>query len=184
MGMRKGRENTAGSSTGAAHAASNDRHQGEIRFQIDGVRLNRTVQTGNDESFLNYYARMLDDLRAALPNTAFYVQSVLAATQQTVSEEAPGLAPDRLATINAAIQGLCAERGCYFLDLNAEFSDESGYLLSDYAQPDGVHLTVSGYNKWVSYLCTHVPYNKNNPYQPGSTYYLSDDVKQLLADIP
>lgn len=148
------------------------------------IGTNALVQTGNDESFLNYYARMLDDLRAALPNTAFYVQSVLAATQQTVSEEAPGLAPDRLATINAAIQGLCAERGCYFLDLNAEFSDESGYLLSDYAQPDGVHLTVSGYNKWVSYLCTHVPYNKNNPYQPGSTYYLSDDVKQLLADIP
>ena len=85
---------------------------------------------------------------------------------------------------HAAIQGLCAERGCYFLDLNAEFSDDSGYLLTDYAQPDGVHLTVSGYNKWVSYLCTHVPYNKNNPYQAGSTYYLSDDVKELLADLP
>ena len=112
------------------------------------------------------------------------MQAILTATQETVNDDAPGLAPDRLATINAAIQGLCAERGCYFLDLNAEFSDDSGYLLTDYAQPDGVHLTVSGYNKWVSYLCTHVPYNKNNPYQAGSTYYLSDDVKELLADLP
>lgn len=148
------------------------------------IGTNALVQTGNDESFLAYYGRMLDDLQAALPNTAIYVQSILSATQETVTEDAPGLAPDRLATINAAIQGLCAERGCYFLDLNAEFRDESGYLLSDYAQPDGVHLTVSGYNKWVSYLCTHVPYNKNNPYQAGSTYYLSDDLKQLLSDIP
>ena len=148
------------------------------------IGTNALVQTGNDESFLAYYGRMLDDLQAALPNTAIYVQSNLSATQETVTEDAPGLAPDRLATINAAIQGLCAERGCYFLDLNAEFRDESGYLLSDYAQPDGIHLTVSGYNKWVSYLCTHVPYNKNNPYQAGSTYYLSDDLKQLLADIP
>lgn len=148
------------------------------------IGTNALVSTGNDESFLNYYARMLDDLRAALPNTALYVQSILAATQETVADDAPGLAPDRLAGINASIQSLCAERGCYFLDLNAEFSDESGYLLADYAQPDGIHLTVSGYNKWVSYLCTHVPYNKNNPYQAGSTYYLSDDVKQLLADIP
>ena len=148
------------------------------------IGTNALVQTGNDESFLAYYGRMLDDLQAALPNTAIYVQSILSATQETVTEDAPGLAPDRLATINAAIQGLCAERGCYFLDLNAEFRDESGYLLSDYAQPDGIHLTVSGYNKWVSYLCTHVPYNKNNPYQAGSTYYLSDDLKQLLADIP
>ena len=148
------------------------------------IGTNALVQTGNDESFLNYYARMLDELRTALPNTAIYVQSILAATQETVASDAPGLAPDRLATINAAIQSLCAERGLYFLDLNAEFSDESGYLLSDYAQPDGIHLTVSGYNKWVSYLCTHVPYNKNNPYQAGSTYYLTDDLKQMLADIP
>ncbi len=148
------------------------------------IGTNALVQTGNDESFLNYYGRMLDELRTALPNTALYVQSILTATQETVNDDAPGLAPDRLATINAAIQGLCAERGCYFLDLNAEFSDDSGYLLTDYAQPDGVHLTVSGYNKWVSYLCTHVPYNKNNPYQAGSTYYLSDDVKELLADLP
>lgn len=148
------------------------------------IGTNALVQTGNDESFLNYYARMLDELQAALPNTALYVQSILTATQETVNDDAPGLAPDRLASINASIQGLCAERGCYFLDLNAEFSDESGYLLTDYAQPDGVHLTVSGYNKWVSYLCTHVPYNKNNPYQAGSTYYLSDDVKALLADLP
>ncbi len=148
------------------------------------IGTNALVTTGNDESFLNYYGRMLDELRTALPNTTFYVQSILAATQAKVEDDAPGLAPDRLATINGAIQSMCAERGCYFLDLNAEFRDDAGYLTSDYAQPDGVHLTVSGYNKWVSYLCTHVPYNKNNPYQAGSTYYLSDDVKQLLADIP
>ncbi|UWP68914.1 GDSL-type esterase/lipase family protein [Subdoligranulum variabile] len=148
------------------------------------IGTNALVSTGNDESFLNYYAKMLDDLRTALPNTAFYVQSILAATKEKVEKDAPGLAPDRLATINASLESMCVEKGCYFLDLNAEFRDEEGYLLSDYAQPDGVHLTVSGYNKWVSYLCTHVPYNKNNPYQAGSTYYLSDDIKQLLADIP
>ena len=82
------------------------------------------------------------------------------------------------------IQQLCAERGCYYLDLNAEFADDAGCLMTDFAQPDGVHLTVSGYSRWVSYLCTHLPYSKNNPYQAGSTYYLSEDMKTLLADIP
>ena len=43
----------------------------------------------------------------------------------------------------AAIQQLCAERGCYYLDLNAEFADADGYLSAEFAQPDGVHLTVS-----------------------------------------
>ena len=148
------------------------------------IGTNALVQTGNDDSFLAYYGKMLDDLRAALPNTTFYVQSVLAATQEKVADTLPGLAPDRLAVINAAIQQLCAERGCYYLDLNAEFADDAGYLAADYAQPDGVHLTVSGYSRWVSYLCTHVPYDKDNPYQAGSTYYLSDDMKNLLSDIP
>ncbi|WP_455501389.1 GDSL-type esterase/lipase family protein [Gemmiger sp.] len=148
------------------------------------IGTNALVQPGNDDSFLAYYGKMLDDLRETLPNTTFYVQSVLAATQEKVADSLPGLAPDRLAVINAAIQQLCTERGCYYLDLNAEFADDAGYLQTDFSQPDGVHLTVSGYSKWVSYLCTHVPYNKNNPYQAGSTYYLSDDMKNLLSDIP
>lgn len=54
--------------------------------------------------------KCLDDLRTALPDTTFYVQSVLTATQEKVSDSLPGLAPDRLAAINAAIQQLCAER--------------------------------------------------------------------------
>ena len=148
------------------------------------IGTNALVQPGNDDSFLAYYGKMLDDLRTALPNTTFYVQSVLTATQDKVSDSLPGLAPDRIAVINAAIQQLCAERGCYYLDLNAEFADDAGYLSADFAQPDGVHLTVSGYSKWVSYLCTHVPYSKNNPYQAGSTYYLSDDMKNLISDLP
>ena len=106
------------------------------------------------------------------------------ATQETVEDDAPGLSPDHLGPINQQIKALCEERGLYYLDLNAEFSDENGYLLTDYAQPDGIHLTVSGYNKWVSYLCTHTPYSKNNPYQSGSTYYLSKEMQSQLADLP
>lgn len=148
------------------------------------IGTNALVQPGNDDSFLAYYGKMLDELRTALPNTVFYVQSVLPATQEKVADSLPGLAPDRLAVINAAIQQLCAERGCYYLDLSAEFADDAGYLSTEFSQPDGVHLTVSGYSRWVSYLCTHVPYSKDNPYQAGSTYYLSDDMKNLLSDIP
>ena len=93
------------------------------------IGTNALVQPGNDDSFFAYYGKMLDDLRTALPNTAFYVQSVLPATQEKAADSLPGLAPDRLAVINAAIQQLCAERGCYYLDLSAEFADDAGYLL-------------------------------------------------------
>ena len=137
------------------------------------IGTNALVQPGNDDSFLAYYGKMLDELRTALPNTAFYVQSVLPATQEKISDTLPGLAPDRLAVINAAIQQLCAERGCYYLDLNAEFADAAGCLMTDFAQPDGVHLTVSGYSRWVSYLCTHLPYSKKQSL-PGRQHLLSE----------
>ena len=43
---------------------------------------------------------------------------------------------------------------------------------------------MSGYNAWVDYLCTHLPYDKDNPYQIGSDYYLTDSMKTLLSDLP
>ena len=45
---------------------------------------NALVQTGTEDRFIHYYARLLDDLRAALPYTTFYVQSILCSTQETV----------------------------------------------------------------------------------------------------
>ena len=55
-------------------------------------------------------------------------------------------------TINQQIKALCEERGLYYLDLNAEFSDENGYLLTDYAQPDGIHLLPEFYPHWAANL--------------------------------
>ena len=144
---------------------------------------NALVGTGNDEGFLNYYGLMLDALQQTLPNTKLYVQSVLP-TRPEALDSAPGLAPDRLAAINEGIRQLCAQKGCYYLDLSAGMRGDDGYLAEDIAQTDGIHLTVAGYSRWVAYLCAHVPYNKNNPYQSGSTWYLTDAMKQLLADLP
>lgn len=139
--------------------------------------------TENDEGFLNYYGRMLDELKAALPDTTIFVQSVLP-VQAEVQDKMPGLKPDRVSSINASLSAMAAEKGCLYLALNEAFVDENGYLKADFAQPDGLHLSGSGYSTWVDYLRTHVPYDKDNPYQLGSTYYLSDEMRQLLSDLP
>lgn len=139
--------------------------------------------TENDEGFLNYYGRMLDELKAALPDTTIFVQSVLP-VQAEVQDKMPGLKPDRVSSINASLSALAAEKGCLYLALNEVFVDESGFLKADFAQPDGLHLSGTGYSTWVDYLRTHVPYDKDNPYQLGSTYYLSDEMRELLSDLP
>ena len=99
-------------------------------------------------------------------------------------DQAPGLTPERVGSMNDKIKEMCKERGFYYLNLTEAFTGEDGYLTADYAQNDGIHLTVAGYSHWMDYLCTHVPYNKNNPYQQGSTYCLSDELRQLIADLP
>lgn len=147
------------------------------------VGTNAIASGTADDSFLNYYDRLLDDLKNILPDTKIFVQSILPVRPE-VLESSPGMATDHLNTINAAIRDMCAEKGCYYLDLASVFTDSDGALMADYAQPDGIHLTVSGYSNWVSYLCTHVPYDKDNPYQAGSDYYLDDSIKQLLTDLP
>ena len=147
------------------------------------VGTNALVTDTNDEGFLNYYGRLLDEIRALVPDSTIFVQSILPVRPEAL-DQAPGLSPEHLSSINASLQEICAEKGCWYLDVASAFTDDSGALLEEYAQPDGIHLTVSGYTNWVGYLCTHVPYDKDNPYQPGSTYYLDDSLKTLLSDIP
>ena len=50
------------------------------------------------------------------------------------------------------------------------YVDENNELSADYAQPDGLHFTVSGYEHWVDYLCRHTVYSPDNPWLPGSAY--------------
>lgn len=147
------------------------------------IGTNALAGLGNDEGFLAYYGRLLDELQATLPNSMIFVQSILNVRPEALTQ-APGLTPERVASMNEQIKGMCKERGFYYINLTEAFTGEDGYLTADYAQNDGIHLTVAGYAHWMDYLCTHVPYNKNNPYQQGSTYYLSDELRQLITDLP
>ena len=147
------------------------------------IGTNALAGLGNDEGFLAYYGKLLDELQSTLPNSMIFVQSILNVRPEAL-DQAPGLTPERVGSMNDKIKEMCKERGFYYLNLTEAFTGEDGYLTADYAQNDGIHLTVAGYSHWVDYLCTHVPYNKNNSYQQGSTYYLSDELRQLIADLP
>ena len=108
-------------------------------------------------------------LKEALPNTMIYVQA-LTPVQPEATEKSPGLENSRLQSINDQIAQMAYERGLQFLDLYSAFVDENNELSADYAQPDGLHFTVSGYEHWVDYLCRHTVYSPDNPWLPGSAY--------------
>lgn len=124
---------------------------------------------GNDASFLAYYGQMLDMLREALPNTIIYVQSLTPVTTAATAKN-PGLENGRLQTLNESLANMAYEKGMVYLNLRESFVNEAGELSEDYAQPDGIHITVSGYEHWVDYLCRHAVYSADNPWLPGSAF--------------
>lgn len=150
-------------------------------YVLMGTNALRTE--GSYDGFLAYYGRMLDELRAALPDTDIYVQSILPVRPEALADS-PGLNSARLAEINSALLTMCGEKGCYFIDLAEAFTDENGDLSADCAESDGIHILKKSYATWLNYLCSHVPYDTDNPYRPGSDYYLTDAMKALLADLP
>ena len=58
------------------------------------------------------------------------------------------------------------------MDLFSALADETGALRADIASGE-IHLNDSGYSLWREFLITHTAYRKENPYLPGSPYYVT-----------
>jgi lysophospholipase L1-like esterase len=60
----------------------------------------------------------------------------------------------RIATLNAAISGWCAEKGIAYLDMNPTLAPDGG-LLTTYTC-DGVHLNGAGYLCWRTIMAAYI----------------------------
>ena len=118
-----------------------------------------------EDTLVSSYGEFLDTLRAKLPNAKIYLQSILIPTADGTAAK-PGLTAERIARVNTRLQQLAAEKGCYYLDLQAALCP-NGALSADYAAGDGIHLSKNGYAAWLEYLITHTVYDPANPYVGG-----------------
>ncbi len=85
-----------------------------------------------------------------------------------VAQQKPSFSKDNFDLYNAGLREMCIDMGIYFLDINAAFTTEDGYLSSDYAAPDGVHFGYGGYQKWYDYLMCHTVHG-------SSVYCINND---------
>jgi len=118
-----------------------------------------------EDTLVSDYGKFIDDLKAKLPDAKIYVQSVLL-PQAAATQEKPGLSPERITRVNARLQSLAAQKGCYYLNLNESLCPD-GVLKDGYAANDGLHLSKDGYIAWLEYLITHAAYDPANPYVGG-----------------
>lgn len=133
---------------------------------------NSLVTVGNDDSFLAYYGAMIDMFQEALPEGVIYYVQAIPAVAADVKVNKPGLDNNRIQQVNCRLSQLAQEKGCYFIDLQEALTGADGNQIAEYAARDGIHYNSDGYQAWVDYLCTHVAYNRRNPYVNGNPYYI------------
>ncbi len=114
---------------------------------------------GIDDSVKNYKT-LVDRILEKSPNVQIVVQSM---TPMTDTSEILGesLNNENIKVYNEKLKELCTQQSWAFVDVASVMYDADGVNLNrDFcSDPDGlgVHFTEAGCDKWVEYLCTHVP---------------------------
>lgn len=110
----------------------------------------------DDEGFYRAYCNAVDAIRSCQPDAVIYIQGLIPVNEKVVAAAGgPSyLENDHLLVYNDLMKRVAREKQVAFLDLNPEFTDETGQLPAD-ASKDGVHLKSSYCKQWLEYLKTH-----------------------------
>ena len=100
------------------------------------------IYNGDSSAFIAAYKEKIDQIKAALPDTPIYINSILP-IQQSAIDLSPALA--YYDSFNQALASFCEESGCTFID-DSFLVDENMY------EPDGEHMVYSYYPKWLTYM--------------------------------
>ncbi len=111
------------------------------------------------DDYIAYYEDLIDTIRASLPMTQVYIQSLLpvSANRESSSEIYTNA---RINEYNARLRALAASKQVYYLDVASVYKNESGVLPSDYTS-DGVNLNSGSFGPWHTYLKTHTVAKEN-----------------------
>lgn len=105
------------------------------------------------ETFLQDYAKMVDDVKKDQPGARIYLQSILPVSAKKSASETIYTNP-KIKRANDAIRRLAQEKQARYLAVDAAVGDASG-ALPEGASVDGVHLNAEYCGKWCEYLKTH-----------------------------
>ena len=105
-------------------------------------------------TMIERYDELLQNLQTRFPQSLIYVQSILPTTREVPLAQ-PGFAKEHLEAYNQQLEELAADRGAVYLNLHGVLADAEGYLLSDVAGGDGIHMNHLGYALWYAYLKEH-----------------------------
>ncbi len=109
------------------------------------------------ETFIQYYVKLIDKIKAINPNAAIYIECIIPVARQISGS---GVNPEtennyNIGIFNEHIKNMCAEQKVYYLNVQEAVVDSNGFL-PDGAANDGIHLKKEYCLKWLEYIQTHV----------------------------
>lgn len=117
------------------------------------IGINDIRQNIPQETTLEYYSLIVEELKSRLPDCRIYIQSVLPVNTST------GIENSRVQTLNSRLADLAADNGLTYIDLYSHMTDSRNNF--PYTV-DGVHPTGEGYQIWVDILQDYVSENPAN----------------------
>lgn len=109
--------------------------------------------TASPSRFQKNMSKLVDAVRDSQgEDIPIYIVSITPITQKKSDNSL--FTRERAQGLNEALQALCADKECYYLDLFSFFADEDGYLPSEIST-DGIHLTAAQYPIMADYFKSH-----------------------------
>jgi lysophospholipase L1-like esterase len=99
-------------------------------------------------TFIAQYEALVERLLATVEPDKICLLSILPTRWQEISNQV-------VQTTNAQIDRLAQDKGLCYIDLYPDFVDATGQLAASLTD-DGLHLTVKGYQHWVTAISPHL----------------------------
>lgn len=108
------------------------------------------LNIGGVDSTVDYYVRLINQIRAVTPDIAF---TIISTTPMYQGSEKGKLTNANIDALNARMQALCAENGWGYLDIASHLKAANGTLAAQYCSDHYVHETNAAYAIWLQ--CFH-----------------------------
>lgn len=105
------------------------------------------------EGFVAGYSDLIAQIQKASPNTRIICCSI--ASVNSIHSGTDGLNKELMAQANDWIREVCIRNNVFYADLASVLNDSSGYLIEDYAAPDGKSLSSKGVAQFADYFRYH-----------------------------
>jgi hypothetical protein len=145
------------SPAGALSKTINNRGVIETAADFDRVVImlgTNGLAAANASSISESMKTLVNSLKSAYPGIETVILTVPPVASSVSSDYSVTI--DMINEYNSLLRGAARETGCILIDVSALLKDDGGYLRGDYAQPDGMHLTVSAYKALLSYVQTEL----------------------------